>query len=78
MRTRGRPSRVPGTPSRRRVVLRLTDDEHAAVSQLAAREGLSLADIARLGMLDWAAAGGEDLRGVILLRNRLAPFRLPK
>lgn len=66
----GRRARVPGTPSLRRVAVRVTEDEHAALERLAHREGLDLADLLRTAALDWAAEGGDDLRGIILLRNR--------
>jgi len=51
--------------------VRLTDDEHSAIVRLADREGLDVADLLRIAALDFAEAGGDELPGVLLLKNRL-------
>jgi hypothetical protein len=53
-------------------MLRFTDDEHAAILRSAQRDGTDLADWLRLAALDYARLGGDDLSGVLLLRNRIS------
>lgn len=62
--------RVPGVPSRRAVVVRMTDDEVRAVRRLARREGLTVADLLRIAVLGYAADGGDPLPGITLFSAR--------
>lgn len=57
-----RPPRVPGEPSRHRVTIRLAGEEYRAVRRLATRERLTLTDLIRVALVDFALAGGDRLR----------------
>jgi len=68
----GRPSRVPGAPSRRRLELRFTDDELAVIKSFAKGQGLSMSDAVRIGVLDFIHERTDgDLPGVVLFKNRI-------
>jgi len=67
----GRPARA-GARATRRVELRLTDEEHAALSRLAATYDCKVADALRLGALFLAAIIDEGDAPPILLGGRMS------
>ena len=76
-RRRGPRYRVPGTPSRRRVEIALTDDELALIQRAACSGSQTTADLIRMATLDWLAAGDDIPTGALVLRNRTrkTPYR---
>jgi len=66
----GARTRVPGTPSRRRLEFMLTDDELALIQRAARAGGQTTSDLVRTATLDWLATGDDIPRGILILRNR--------
>jgi hypothetical protein len=70
--SRGRPPRVPGTPSTNRVVFTLTDAELEALKRFAGEDHLSTADLVRVAVMDYVNDPLDDVP-VLALRLTRTP-----